>query len=182
MNTPTQATPTVKRMSAGKRDLSKAVEQVHQKARPAKAADDVTEAQVRAIPNHLLLAAGDDDGRASFFDHDDSQKPLKMAGGKVHVMLSKKAALPDYRTKDNQRTHRSMITIPPGLRANIRAAFGVEKDTDLTMTTAIIALADYAAMMLRRDGKLLVVEPAEDPYAEERKAAKKKVRSRARSK
>lgn len=174
MNTPTHKAG--KKMTAGKRDLTAAVAQVHNRAKAPANPDGITQDDVRAIPENLMLAAGDDERRKSFFDHDDSHSARRLHGKKVHVVLGSKAALPDYRTVENQRTHRSMITIPPKLRESIRQCFGVEDDSEIAMTTAIIALADYAAMALKRDRLCLYVDAAPDPFAEKRKAARKMVR------
>lgn len=167
-----------KRPSAGKRDLSAAVAQVHQKRKPAKAAPA---GDPNAIADWLLLAAGDDPKRKSFFDHDDGHRPRERQGKKVHLILGPKVALPDYRTRDGQRHQRSMITIPPKLRESIQECFGAEGQGDFPLTTAIIALADYAAFMLKRDKKLLWVDAPEDAHAPERKAARKVIRQAQRT-
>jgi len=156
MTTTTTGTGTA--MAAGKRDLTAAVDRIHTEH------------------GGMLLAAGDEVGRETFFDHDESQAPRRVRGRQVSVELSGKTALPDYRTAENLRTHRSMITIPPKVRENIRKCFGAELDSEFPMTTAIVALADYAAWMLRRDGKCLIVHPAQDSLADQRKAARKAVR------
>lgn len=174
MNAPTHKPG--KKMTAGKRDLTAAVAQVHSKPRGTANPDGVSQDDVRELPDHLLLAAGDELGRETFFEHDDSQDALVVRNKEVYVVLGAKVALPDYRTAENQRTHRSMITIPPKVRENIRQCFGVDDDSEFPITTAIIALADYAAMMLKRDQKCLFVDAAPDPYAEKRKAARKTVR------
>jgi hypothetical protein len=161
--------------SAGKRDLSAAVAQVHRKRGTANP-EGVGAADVNSIEDWMLLAAGDDPKRKTFFDHDDSQRPMTRHGKKVHLILGPKAALPDYRTRDGQRAQRSMITIPPKLRENIQECFGVESQSDFPLTTAIIALADYAAFVLKRDKVCLQVDAAEDRFAKERKAAKKTIR------
>ena len=151
-------------MPAGKRDLTAAVDRIH------------------ADPEQLMLAAGDEVGRETFFEHDDSQAALHVRGKTIHVVLGTKVSLPDYRTEENLRTHRSMVTIPPKVRENIRRCFGAEDDSEFPMTTAIVALADYAAWMLRRDQACLFVEPAQDPYPELRKAAKKAIRQASQKK
>lgn len=168
-----------KKTSAGKRDLSAAVAQVHQKQKPA---SDAPVGNPKKIPDWLLLAAGDEPDRATFFDHDDSQRPMVRHGRKVHLVLGPKAALPDYRTREGQRAQRSMITIPPKLRENIQECFGVDSQADFPLTTAIIALADYAAYILQRDKTCLQVDAAEDRFAAERKAAKKLIRQANRAK
>lgn len=156
---------TEKKKTAGTRDLSAAVAQVH--CGPNELPD---------VPAHLLLAPGDLPGRDSFYDHDDSRATLSIQDNQVHVVFEPKVVLPDYRSLDMKRIHRTMITVPPKLRESIRECFGVEQDSDYPLTTAIIALADYAAMVLKRDGKCLFVNAALDPYAAERRDARKTVR------
>lgn len=168
---------TKKKTSAGKRDLSAAVAQVHQKRKPSKTAAAGDPSQ---IADWLLLAAGDDPKRKSFFNHDDEHRAREVNGKKVHLVLGAKVALPDYRTRDGQRTQRSMITIPPKLRESIQECFGAEGQEDFPLTTAIIALADYAAFMLKRDKKCLWVDAPADPHAQERKAARKVIRQASR--
>jgi hypothetical protein len=157
------------------KDLSKAVQAVHQRAKQE--TQDAKE-DVSAIPEHLLLYAGDAAGRTSFFEHTEL---VQNPNSKTHVWLMPKVTLPDYRRKNGKRTNRTMVTIPPGVKANIRACFGADTDEDFPMCTALIALADYAAMSLKRDGKTLVVDVPKDPLARERKAARMKIRRRARS-
>lgn len=69
-----------------------------------------------------------------------------------------------------------MVTLPPMLRQSIREIFGAVDGEDFPFTTALIALADYGAMALKRDDKMLVVSPAEDPQAEERKQVRTLIR------
>ncbi|MFY2764340.1 hypothetical protein [Arenimonas sp. MALMAid1274] len=161
--------------SAGRRDLSAAVAQVHQ-PRGTPNPEGVCEVDVRDLKVWLLLAAGDAPKRKTFFDHDDSQRAGMKHGKPVFLVLGPKAALHDYRTKKGQRSQRSMITIPPKLRESIQACFGADSPRDFPLTTAIIALADYAAFVLKRDNKCLQVDAAEDRFAEKRKAARKLIR------
>ena len=165
-----------KKVSAGKRDLSAAVATIHSKPRGTPNPDGIDHEDVEDLPAHLLLAAGDEEGRESFFDHDDTQETLLVQHRQVHLVLANKVSLLDYRTPKNKRTHRSMITIPPKLRESIQGCFGGADQAHFPMTTAIIALADYAAMMLKRDGKCLFVDAASDPHAVKRKAARRTVR------
>lgn len=161
--------------SAGSRDLSAAVAQVHQRRGTANP-EGVSETDVRDLEDWLLLAAGDAPKRKTFFDHDDSQSARQKQGKAVFLVLGPKAALHDYRTKKGQRSQRSMITIPPKLRESIQDCFGADRPRDFPLTTAIIALADYAAFVLKRDKKCLQVDAAEDRFAEKRKAARKVIR------
>jgi hypothetical protein len=157
---------------AGKRDLSAAVGQVHNKPKPS-----IT-IGTGPIDESLLLSPGDEAGRGTFFELDDGHKPVILMTKPVYVTMGKKASLPDYRTLDNQRTHRSMLTIPPKLRESLRELFGVETDDDYPITTAIIALADYGAMVLKREQKRLHVDGANDDRAQARKDARRQVRYR----
>lgn len=166
--------PKSKRMSAGKRDLSKAVKKVHARPKRAKTEEEV---DLSTYPEHLFLAAGDAAGRDTYFDFNDTGAPVQGKDGQVYVVMAPRAMLADYRTKEGKRAHRSMITIPPKLRESLREAFGVSKDEDFALTTALVALADYGAMVLKRDQKCLYVEPAEDPYAEERKVVRRAARN-----
>lgn len=166
---------------AGSRDLSVVAQQVHAPRQPRIKQQElisIEEAQSRlqAADDSLLLAAGDQPGRSTFFDLDDSNAPRSKAGRKVHLVLERGAALPDYRTRQGKRNHRSMVTLPPMLRHSIQEIFGAADGEDFPFTTALIALADYGAMALKRDDKMLVVSPAEDPQAEERKQIRTLIR------
>lgn len=156
-------------------DLNLAVSAMHARPQPPQE-DPVDPTELELIPDHLLLGAGDAPERTSFFEHDDGSPELHHHGRQVNLLLGAKASLPDYRTREGRRTHRSMITIPPKLRQAVRELVGAASDSDIRMTTAIVALADYAAMALKRDGKCLLVSPAIDPQPDARKAARKLVR------
>lgn len=165
---------TARKTSAGARDLSAAVAQVH--ARAHRDAGSANQEDPSTIDEHLLLSAGDSLSRETFFDLDDAHKPVVLLKHPVHIMLGQRARLPDYRTREGKRTQCTLIIIPPKVRESIRQCFGVETNTEYPITTALIALANYGAMVLRRDGKRLMVEGAEDPLAKERKAARKTIR------
>jgi len=142
---------------------------------------------IAGLPEHLLLGPGDDPQRKSYFDHDDSQKAGKVGRKKVHMVLPRNATLPDYRKReDGLRQHRTMVTIPPKLRANVAALFGFDDvalaGSEVAMTTAIVALADYAAAHLKAENKLLVVGAPHDPLAAERKQARMALRNKGRVK
>lgn len=161
-------TPKGKRMSAGKRDLSKAAKKVHQKPKRQKKVGE-EEVDLSTYPAHLFLAAGDMENRSTYFDFNDKNKPIEGNNGTVYVQMSRAATLADYRDSKGARIHRSMITIPPKLRESLRELFAAEKDDEFALTTALVALADYGAMVLKRDKKLLMIEPAHDPFEESRK-------------
>lgn len=173
--------PTKKRATAGTRDLTAAVDEVHKPRKPRVKRDDLmtpeqAARQLAKVSDDMLLAAGDMPDRETFFDLDDSEEPRKRAGRKVHIVMERGAALPDYRSRDGKRTHRSMITIPPKLRESIEKAFGVAEGEDFPVTTALIALADYGAMVLKRDSKMLRVSSADDEDAAQRKEVRTLIR------
>ena len=151
-----------KNTSAASVDLSAAVARVH---------------RTTMIDPDLLLAAGDSPERETFFDHDDAHLPVILDAKPVYVTLTKKATLPDYRDQRGRRAHRTVFTIPPKVRENVAQAFGVDSSDDVAVSTALIALADYAAMALRRDNRRLVVHGAPD----EKRAARSKARSMVKS-
>lgn len=170
------------RSKAGSRDLTAAVAKVHSPVKPRVKKTEMTsvsyaKGRLAETPDALLLAAGDDPQREHFFDLDDTSKPRRRTFGKpVHLVLERGAALPDYRTRDGKRNHRTLITIPPKMREVIQEAFGASDGEDFPMATALIALADYGAMVLKREKRLLTVSPADDEQAEERKEIRKLVR------
>ncbi len=134
----------------------RAVAQVH--VQPRKPHDA---GALEQIPEHLLLAAGDDPERQSYFD-------FKVEHGEAGVALGRGVALADYRTREGKRTHRSMITVPPSLHDRIaRLAPGQP------WSTALIALADYAALHLVEEGKTLHVAAAEDEDRDARRRARR---------
>lgn len=162
-----------KKASAGKRDLTAAVAQLHRTQR-----NPLTKGKHNDpswIEDHLLLAAGDAPERDSFFDYERGEATTKN-GRTVHVSLGRDVELPDYRSRDYQRTNRSMITIPPGVRANIRKAFGATTDAEFPSTVALVALADWAARFLQEQDMRIMVSGAEDRLAGLRKLARKDLR------
>ncbi|MCD9096665.1 hypothetical protein [Luteimonas fraxinea] len=142
---------------------------------------------IAALTDQLLLGPGDDPKRKSYFDFDDSQDAGMVRGRNVHMILPRNVTLPDYRKRDDGlRQHRTMVTIPPKLRANVAALFGFDDvalaGSEVAMTTAIVVLADYAAAHLKAEKKLLVVGAPHDPLAAERKQARMALRNRGRVK
>lgn len=145
------------------------------------------EPAIESIPDHILLGPGDYPNRKSYFDYDDTQKAGNVGGKRVHMVMPRSVTLHDYRRReDGLRHHRAMVTIPPKLRENIARLFGYEDSEDagreVALTTAMVALADYAASTLIKDKTLLVVSAPEDDFAEERKAARVAVRKRGMAK
>ncbi|HFF6214811.1 MULTISPECIES: hypothetical protein [Stenotrophomonas] len=169
---------------AVKRTLDDVKDVTHAKPRRASKADTST---VARIPEHLLLGPGDYPQRKSYFDYDDSQKAGSVGGKRVHMVMPRSVTLHDYRRReDGLRHHRAMVTIPPKLRENIAKLFGFDDSEDagseVALTTAMVALADYAAASLIQDNTLLIVSSPVDEHAEVRKAARVAVRNLGMSK
>ncbi len=169
---------------AVKRTLDDVKDVTHAKPRRASKAASVP---IARIPEHLLLGPGDYPERKSYFDYDDSQKAGSVGGKRVHMVMPRSVTLHDYRRKeDGLRHHRAMVTIPPKLRENIAKLFGFDDSEDagseVALTTAMVALADYAAASLIKDKTLLIVSSPEDEHAEDRKAARVAVRNLGMSK
>ncbi|PZP87836.1 MAG: hypothetical protein DI592_02825 [Stenotrophomonas maltophilia] len=169
---------------AVKRTLDDVKDVTHAKPRRASKADTST---VARIPEHLLLGPGDYPQRKSYFDYDDSQKAGSVGGKRVHMVMPRSVTLHDYRRReDGLRHHRAMVTIPPKLRENIAKLFGFDDSEDagseVALTTAMVALADYAAASLIQDNTLLIVSSPVDEHAEGRKAARVAVRNLGMSK
>lgn len=169
---------------AVKRTLDDVKDVTHAKPRRASKAASVP---IARIPEHLLLGPGDYPERNSYFDYDDSQKAGSVGGKRVHMVMPRSVTLHDYRRReDGLRHHRAMVTIPPKLRENIAKLFGFDDSEDagseVALTTAMVALADYAAASLIKDKTLLIVSSPEDEHAEDRKAARVAVRNLGMSK
>ncbi|WP_241696408.1 hypothetical protein [Stenotrophomonas sp. SAM-B] len=169
---------------AVKRTLDDVKDVTHAKARRNSKAATLP---IARIPEHLLLGAGDYPERKPYFDYDDSQKAGKVGGKRVHMVMPRSVTLHDYRRReDGLRHHRAMVTIPPKLRENIAKLFGFDDSedagTEVALTTAMVALADYAAASLFKDKTLLIVSSPEDEHSEDRKAARVAVRSLGMSK
>lgn len=161
---------------AGNRDLSAAVKAVHSGTkRTATRVGVQADIDLAKVDPQLLLAAGDLPTRKAFWDF-DVEKPFTRDGRKVHLDIGRQARIPDYMTRDGKRTQRSMITIPPKLREQIRILFGVDRDEDALGTTAIIALASWAAERLVAENKRLVVNASShDPHADQRKQVRRAI-------
>lgn len=169
---------------AVKRTLDDVKDVTHAKPRRASKSASVP---IARIPEHLLLGPGDYPERKSYFDYDDSQKAGSVGGKRVHMVMPRSVTLHDYRRReDGLRHHRAMVTIPPKLRENIAKLFGFDDSEDagseVALTTAMVALADYAAASLIKDKTLLIVSSPEDEHAEDRKAARVAVRNLGMSK
>lgn len=162
-----------KKTSAGKRDLTAAVAQLHRTQRNPLVKGEHNDPAW--IQDQFLLAAGDAPDRVSFFDYEEGE-PTQKNGRTVHVSLGRDVELPDYRTRDYQRTNRSMITIPPGVKANVRRAFGAETDAEFPSTVAVIALADWAAKYLQDNQLGITIRGAEDRFKALRKMARRDLR------
>lgn len=145
------------------------------------------EPAIGSIPDHILLGPGDYPDRKSYFDYDDRQKAGTVGGKRVHMVMPRSVTLHDYRRReDGLRHHRAMVTIPPKLRENIAKLFGYEDSEDagreVALTTAMVALADYAAATLIKQKTLLIVSSPADEHADERKAARVALRNRGKAK
>lgn len=107
----------------------------------------------RAKPQETAARPGDEPGRETYFE-------LSVRARKADepsVQIERNTQLGGYRTASGGRTNRSMITVPPKVRQNIREALGGD---DQPWTTGLIALAEYGALTLKRQKKILVVERA----------------------
>lgn len=162
--------------SAGLADLSRAVAVVH--PHRMKSADQV---DLNTVDPVLLLAAGDESGRASFFEFDENRPPLSTDHGTALLTLDRRARLHDYRDLDHKRAHRAMITVPPKVRENIIKLCGAGCEDEVLLTTLLVALADYAVLELQRQGRRLHVLPAPDDRAEERRQVRQQIANQAGS-
>ncbi|MGV7183793.1 hypothetical protein [Xanthomonas axonopodis] len=107
----------------------------------------------RAKSKATAPRAGDEPERETYFDLSVHEK----TDDEPCVWIEQDARLGDYRTATGTRTNRSMITVPPKVRQNIREALGGD---DQPWTTGLIALAEYGALTLKQQNKILVVEAA----------------------
>ncbi|KHL59319.1 hypothetical protein [Xanthomonas cannabis] len=107
------------------------------------------------VAKRSALEAGDQPTRASYFDLEGHARSNQEA----LLQIEPDARLRDYRTAQGERTNRSMITVPPKLKANIQTLLD---DPNQPWTTALIALAEYAIQRLQEEQKVLVVKKAKD--------------------
>ena len=98
--------------------------------------------------------------------------------GPVLLTVQRGARVFDYRDLDDKRMHRLMVTVPPKLRQNIARLCGVEDPTEVPISTLVIALADYAALVLRQEGRRLHVLPATDHHLENRRHLRQQIAER----
>lgn len=151
-------------------DLSAAVAQVHAKVPRTKPVETMGEGELRQVladvPEQLLLGPGDAEERASYFDYTLLQE-------RAGVDLGRRVVLPDYRSREGRRCHRTLLTVPPSLRKRIEALAPGQP-----WSTILIALADYAASQLASQEQILVVRAPSDPVAEDRRHVRLMVRRR----
>lgn len=130
-------------------NLHQALAVIHQPTERSKKAVNVT--------RRSALEAGDQTERASFFDLENHTR----SNQERMLQIEPDARLRDYRTANGERTNRSMITVPPKLKANIQTLLD---DPNQPWTTALIALAEYAIQRLQEEQKVLVVKKAKDVH------------------
>ncbi len=155
------------------KDLMDVVDQVHNTPQitPPKEENDLSN-----ITPDLLLMAGDEPDRRTFFDLDDGYEPIPLYAKDAYLTLKQGVSLPAYRDTTNKQIHRTCITIPPKIRENIRAVLGIEEGDDMALTVALVALADYAMDRLTSEGKRLVVSQATDEKDPQRMEARRRIR------
>jgi hypothetical protein len=96
---------------------------------------------------------GDHPDRATYFD----LSTQRHTGSGPRVKIHRTAHLNDYRDATGRRINRSMITVPPKVKQEIMEAIGPGQ----AWTTALIALAEFGAQTLKKQGKVLIVEKAQ---------------------
>lgn len=126
-------------------DLGAALDVIHQPGHCSKKRVNV---ELRSAPE-----PGDHECRPSYFDL--AVHSRKRA--EPQLQLHRTARLRDYRTPEGVRTNRSMITVPPRLKATIQELL---EDPSEPWTTGLIALAEYGAQVLRSERKVLKVTKA----------------------
>lgn len=126
-------------------DLGAALDVIHQ---PGHRSEKRVNVELRSAPE-----PGDYECRQSYFDLDVRSRK----GAEPQLQLHRMARLRDYRTADGVRTNRSMITVPPRLKATIQELL---EDPDQPWTTGLIALAEFGAQVLRSERRVLKVTKA----------------------
>jgi len=126
-------------------DLGAALDVIHQ---PGHRSEKRVNVELRSAPE-----PGDYECRQSYFDLDVRSRK----GAEPQLQLHRTARLRDYRTHEGVRTNRSMITVPPRLKATIQELL---EDPDQPWTTGLIALAEFGAKVLRSERKVLKVTRA----------------------
>lgn len=126
-------------------DLDTALDVIHKPRHRSKKRVNV---ELRSAPE-----PGDDECRPSYFDL--AVHSRKRA--EPQLQLHRTARLRDYLTPEGVRTNRSMITVPPRLKATIQELL---EDPSEPWTTGLIGLAEYGAQVLRSERKILKVTRA----------------------
>lgn len=125
-------------------DLGAALDVIHQ---PGHRSEKRVNVELRSAPE-----PGEHECWQSYFDQDRPRE-----GREALLQLHRTARLRDYRTPEGVRTNRSMITVPPRLKATIQELL---EDPSEPWTTGLIALAEYGAQVLRSERKVLKVTKA----------------------
>lgn len=126
-------------------DLGAALDVIHQ---PGHRSEKRVNVELRSAPE-----PDEHECRQSYFGLDVQ----KTKGSEPQLQIHRTARLRDYRTPEGVRTNRSMITVPPRLKATIQELL---EDPSEPWTTGLIALAEYGAQVLRSERKVLKVTKA----------------------
>lgn len=130
----------------------------------------------------LMAGAGDAAGRKTYFDIEE-RAPFSKDGSRVYLEMTKTATMFDYRALDGRRANRTMLTVPPKLREQLRDVMGKgEEEGDYLLTTSIIALATWACQELKRSKRRIVVGGAVDDLEPERRQVRKAIVANSRKK
>ncbi|MCO7473051.1 hypothetical protein [Stenotrophomonas maltophilia] len=130
----------------------------------------------------LMVGAGDAPRRKTYFDIEE-RAPFSKDGSKVYLEMTKTATMFDYRALDARRANRTMLTVPPKLREQLRDVMGKgEEEGDYLLTTSIIALATWACQELKRSKRRIVVSGAVDDLEPVRKQVRKAIVAKGRKK
>lgn len=168
-------TPVKKKVTAPK-SLAAAAEVVHSRPKrtyaPLIDLDQFSEEELA----ELMVAAGDAPGRRTYFDYSE-ERPYLRDGQKVHLEVGRDSTMFDYRDKSGARAERTMVTVPPKLRAQLQDVTGEEQPI---LTTAVIALASWACQELKASKRRLVVTTAADDLDSVRKQVRKALVGRSR--
>ncbi len=178
--------PAVKKSAAKKtparKSLAKAAEVVHAKPERTYAPlIDLGQFSEKELAD-LMAGAGDAAGRKTYFDIEE-RAPFSKDGSRVYLEMTKTATMFDYRALDGRRNNRTMLTVPPKLREQLRDVMGKgDEEGDYLLTTSIIALATWACQELKRSRRRIVVSGAVDDLEPERRQVRKAIVAKSRKK
>lgn len=164
-------------------ELEQRVRQTRAKSRRVNKAASVPICRIR---QQLLLGPGDYRERTRYSD-DHSQKARNVGAERVHMGMRRSATLHDYSRLEEELRHcGAMLTIPPKLRQNIAKLFEFDDSanagSEVMLSTAMVALTDYAAAWVMQDITMLIVSSLVDERPEKRNAARVEVRNLGMSK